>query len=410
MSNKICVAGWHFFDKVYKKIEASGSDIHVVAHRYREVLDRRDIEYSITKNVGLEFGVYDWYLKNIWDGNSNVVFMHDDIIIDKKFDFKDFFKLCEGLDYVIFRNSSKVSGGGRCIYLSSNLLSLLVKEFKGIWYDPNDRGYIWGEHALYDDIYYELGDKKIWRDKLGKHFKITVAHLIEKHKLKKKDIICNKISLCVRGGGKRGYSKLMKVNPYRLSDHSILGSSESNVLSNDISIDGSAREIEGYYKWYDFYFSNIRFENLNILEIGLSDIRHLNLWKDYFVNSDVRGINRTSATEGFLVDRVSNTKFGVNIIIDTGEHKADRISLFEKLFKEMAPGGIYVLENLRKDNNIVDYFKDKIDAVNFNGEFLDKSYEKIVYDNNKDIGSFEKRIASIHFYMGMCFIFKRYCK
>jgi len=51
-----------------------------------------------------------------------------------------------------------------------------------------------------------------------------------------------------------------------------------------------------------------------------------------------------------------------------------------------------------------------IDDINFNGEFEGKNYEDIIYKNNNKIGYLEKRIASIHFYMGICFVFKKYCK
>jgi hypothetical protein len=405
MSNKICIVGWHFFDKFYKKIEKSSVDTHIVAHRYNSILDRRNLNYSVVQNVGLEFGAYDWYIKNVWDKKSGVLFMHDDVFIEKTFDLNNFFKLCGDADYVMFRNGSKVSGGGRCIYLSGKMISLLVKKYDGIWFDKNDRGYIWGEQGFYDEIYYELGEKKIWKDHIGINFKLTTKHLIEKYKLKKKDVISDKISLGVRGKKSGKYSKMLKDDCNRLSDNSLFGSSEGASIESQFEGDISERTIEGYLKWYNFYFSKLKYEALNILEVGSTDEHFLSLWKNYFVNSNVFSL-RKDEIEG----EYHKIPYGADIIIDTGHYDGNRIAIFESLFKQMSPGGIYIIENLRRQNEVVDYFKEKVNDINFNGSYSGKSYEDIIYEKNDKIGFFEKRIASIHFYMGMCFVFKRYCK
>lgn len=408
VSNKTCIVGWHFFDKFYKKIEKSSVDTHIVAHRYNSILDRRNLNYSVVQNVGLEFGAYDWYIKNVWDKKSGVLFMHDDVVIDKSFDMKNFFKLCGDADYVMFRNGSKVSGGGRCIYLSGKMISLLVKKYDGIWFDKNDRGYIWGEQGFYDKIYYELGDKRIWKDHIGINFKLTTKHLIEKYKLKKKDVICDKIRLFVRGKKTGKYSRMLEDDRNRLSDNSLFGSSEEASIESQFEGDTSERTIDGYFKWYNFYFSKLKYEALNILEVGSADVHFLNLWKNYFINSNVFSISGDKL--GSIEDVYQKIPYGADIIIDTGCHEDNRIELFEFLFKEMSPGGIYIIENLRGQNEIVDYFKDKINDINFNGLYRGQSYEDIIYEKNDKIGFFEKRIASIHFYMGVCFVFKRYCK
>ncbi len=396
-------------------IEKSLADVHIVAHRYNKILNSKKLKYSIIKNIGLEFGAYDWYIKNIWDKKSNIVFMHDDIVIDKTFNFNDLFKLSKGKDYVVFRNDLKISGGGRCIYLSNKLISLLVSEYNGIWFDANDRGYIWGDKGFYDEIYYKLGKKEIWKDKIGINFKMTISYLIKKHHLKRKDIVNDKISLCIRGGKKKDFSKIFKSNFMRLSDHSVLCSSESNGFNKNTIMNSYKREKEDYCKWYDFYFSKIKFENFNILKIGYEGGDDLKVWKKYFINSNVYGINGEDVKKEYLQKLCNKIPFGVDIVIDSGRYLHNRISIFENLFGNMNPGGIFVLENLierykNKNNDIINYFKEKIDTINFSGLYQNKSYEEIIYNDDKKIGFFEKRICSIHFYMGFCFVFKRYCK
>mgnify|MGYP003982103799 CR=1 FL=1 len=74
-NNDICIVGWYFWDKFYKKISSSKSSLHVVAHRYRETIENYNISYSVKKNIGLEYGAYDWYIKNKWNGKNNILFI-----------------------------------------------------------------------------------------------------------------------------------------------------------------------------------------------------------------------------------------------------------------------------------------------------------------------------------------------
>ena len=420
MESKICVIGWYFFENFYDEVKKKSKDTHIVAHRYNKILDELKLDYSVIKNIGLEFGAYDYYIKNVWDGKSNVLFMHDDIYLKNKFSFNDMFSFCKGLDHVSFRNNSISSGGGRCLYLSAKIINLFLKEFGGIWFDKNDRGYTFGKLYFYDDIYYSIGEKKIWKDKIGINFKMTLAYFIKKYKIKSKDILYNKIDLCVRGSKKGKFSKMIKSGVLKLNDNSLFGIRISDVLDK--------KDKNRCMKWYDFYLSNIKNENMNVLEIGINNVNSLKIWERYLPNSTLYGItkNKIENTKNKIfvnkelnnndLEKINNKiPYGIDIIIDTGEYDKNRINNFEFLFSKLNAGGIYAIEDLRKsyknkNNDIINYFKEKIDIMNFYGDFEDESYEDIIYKRNKEIGFFEKRIASIHFYLGMCFVFKRYCK
>ncbi len=395
MNDKICVVGWHYFSDFYKKLSQSKSNIHVVAHRYNKILDKKHVNYSVIKNIGLEFGAYDWFIKNVWDGKSNVLFMHDDIIMSKKYDFKDIFSSCKGLDFVSFRNNKKLAGGGRCMYMSGKMICLFINKFGGIWFDKEDRGYTYGKKVFYDDIY---ADKDYFKnkDRIGVKFKLTLRYLIEKYHLKRKNIFDNKITLCVRGENKTDMNEHSGKN---LNDNSIFGIDENSFIS---SLDK-----KDYFKWYDFFFSKIKKENLDIIELGISK-NNLKLWKNYFTNSHIRGLE--NARINSFKETCKNINFGFDIVIDNGNHSENRATLFEELFKKMNPGGIYVLEKLRHNNNLINYLKEKVDIINFNGKYHSLNYEEIVHKHNKKLDFFEKRISSIYFCLDMCFIFKRYCK
>ena len=144
---RICVVGWYFdpkFIQVLQRIQHIHS-VYIVCHKQPDFYF--DIPYYTIPNVGLEFGCYDWYLRTIWDGVSNVLFTHDDTKISGTLDvFKEIALL--GLSYdctYIFRDLSeeKANGGkhGRAIFCSAKFLRhLLLKD--GFWYDKENLGYI----------------------------------------------------------------------------------------------------------------------------------------------------------------------------------------------------------------------------------------------------------------------------
>ncbi len=193
-----------------------------------------------------------------------------------------------------------------------------------------------------------------------------------------------------------------------------------------------------YVKWYKWYFSNIRYEKLNILEIGIQKGYSLLTWNEYFKNSSIFGIDRKKRSgydkelkgngikffigdgsdHNFLSTVVSIVKGGFDIIIDDASHNpSHQISSFEYLFPKLNDGGIYVIEDLQtsyfdeyvsKGVNAVDYFKNLLDDIKFNGKNrYYQNFEVIEEGVIKKATEYEKTIESIHFHMVICFIFKR---
>lgn len=75
----ICVVGWYLYEPLYLQLKmvSKGYSAMVVSHRTdKEYYGLPHVEIP---NIGLEFGAYDYYLKNLWDASSDVLFMHDDI-------------------------------------------------------------------------------------------------------------------------------------------------------------------------------------------------------------------------------------------------------------------------------------------------------------------------------------------
>lgn len=188
---------------------------------------------------------------------------------------------------------------------------------------------------------------------------------------------------------------------------------------------------------YEEHFEKIRNKSLNILEIGILNGSSLKLWKEYFPNSNIFGIdinpdckkyeeNRIKIEIGdqtdckFLEEIISKNKF--DIIIDDGSHIWDHLVItFEFLFPHLNQNGIYVMEDLldcygefhsgEAGINAINFLKNTVDNVNYHGMVF-KPNSKIKAANFKyDIikskkTNYKNYIKSMHFYCGISFIKK----
>lgn len=136
---RICVCGWYFLEhpKVledFKKVNEK-YPVSIVSHQTSkeadEILKKSGLDYQIIPNIGLEWGAYDWYLKNKWDGNNNILFMHDDIYIENVSEFDRLAKLT-GDQYYIFQDEKEDGGNqhhhGRMILLSAKMLKYMSED------------------------------------------------------------------------------------------------------------------------------------------------------------------------------------------------------------------------------------------------------------------------------------------
>lgn len=179
---------------------------------------------------------------------------------------------------------------------------------------------------------------------------------------------------------------------------------------------GNINDKHNYSDYYDLIFSEIRFKNINLLEVGLGSVdENINFhmkymgknykplasllaWRDYFVNGLIYGadidekiLKNHDRIKTFHVDMLNensirnmwkniNTK--MDIIIDDGFHsfEANKL-LFENSFRNLNNEGIYIIEDVhRKPSNIKKfylYFKSK----NINFEIIDLKHSNNLKDN-----------------------------
>lgn len=119
----------------------------------------------------------------------------------------------------------------------------------------------------------------------------------------------------------------------------------------------------GYTRIYDYYLSPVRKDVLNVFEIGIKDGKSLRMWRDYFWNADIYGMDIKNCSkhnekrihtfignQGKEEDLKSLTaKHGVfyDLIVDDGSHmQPDILTSFNTLFDYVYPGGYYIIEDV----------------------------------------------------------------
>lgn len=168
-------------------------------------------------------------------------------------------------------------------------------------------------------------------------------------------------------------------------------------IAKDCGTDKSSL-IHNYCVKYEKYLNFNRLDSIKILEIGVFDGKSLNMWKRFYPNSTVVGVDimerckEYEKTEQNLFIEIGSQdninflnsiikKYGeFDLIIDDGSHQQNHmIFSFSILFPFLKKGGTYIVEDtccsywedfggsLEGKNTSVNYFKNLVDHVNFYG-------------------------------------------
>jgi SAM-dependent methyltransferase len=129
--------------------------------------------------------------------------------------------------------------------------------------------------------------------------------------------------------------------------------------------------------------------NTNFLEIGLYMGESLLMWEEYFINSNVFGVDVSSkfltelikdgghkiiindATKVEILDNFTNIDF--DVIIDDGSHFLnDQIITFNIFKNKIRPGGIFIIEDVEN----IDENKNLFLSLHKNVEIIDNRHIK----------------------------------
>jgi hypothetical protein len=146
---EICICGWHYHQPFYEKITKAKDKFNmtVVAHREGPQLGIRTI---MRPNIGLDWGSYDFFLKNCWYGATDVLFIQDDTEIDDMEELNRISSIpCDQV--FLFSDEEEAAynsyGHGRAFFCSRDFLFEIIKD-GGVYYDKGNTGYIAPGHFL----------------------------------------------------------------------------------------------------------------------------------------------------------------------------------------------------------------------------------------------------------------------
>jgi len=154
------------------------------------------------------------------------------------------------------------------------------------------------------------------------------------------------------------------------------------------------RKWEHYFEIYERYFNKYRNKEVSIMEVGVSQGRSLQMWKDYFgpkakiygidINPECKKLEEDqieifigSQSDRIFLNNLKKQIPKLDILLDDGGHTMDQqIINFQEMFDHIKDNGIYFCEDChtsywkgfgggyKKPNSFIEYTKDWIDALN----------------------------------------------
>lgn len=200
----------------------------------------------------------------------------------------------------------------------------------------------------------------------------------------------------------------------------------------------------GYAPIYDKYFKELRYKNINILEIGFYKGSSARMLEAYFPNAnlyfididqnalDTFGKGLSNRCHLYKIDQsnkdqLTNFIKGLNIefdiIIDDGSHiMHHQIQSFESLYPYLKSNGIYCIEDLQTsywpayqinpNSNVtaISYLQNLVHNLNKYGISVkaNPSPNPSTHEQKfiKELSYYERNIKYIHFYRCLCFVGK----
>jgi len=173
---------------------------------------------------------------------------------------------------------------------------------------------------------------------------------------------------------------------------------------------------------YWAYFKNLQEQTKSVLEIGVESGNSLYVWRDFFPNARIFGIDKnpecvklTNEDNRIIVKcgdqsdveflkKINKQAGGFDIIIDDGSHCPEhQILTFETLFPLMRSNGIYVCEDM--SNGVfkaIDYFAGLTRNINYYEPVEKWHYSSYFKEGNY----FDNNIIGIYFGRWIVFVLK----
>ena len=195
-----------------------------------------------------------------------------------------------------------------------------------------------------------------------------------------------------------------------------------SILSSLWEYNRASKQGHNYLPLYHRHFNEIRMQVKRVLEIGVQTDSSIRMWKDYFPNAEIYGLDIEPNCKQFEEDRIkivigdqsdrnvlSTLPDDFDIIIDDGSHIPEhQVGSFLYLFQhKMNSRGIYVVEDCECRPATVDFFARMTPLVNFwpNGFEGSRWPELNSFDEYTD-NYFALNLLGVTFYRYIVFIDK----
>jgi hypothetical protein len=198
-------------------------------------------------------------------------------------------------------------------------------------------------------------------------------------------------------------------------------------------VDKSSR-VHGYTRAYERHLAPLRQRPIKLLEIGIGDGASLRMWRDYFPQARIYGLDvvdckrldggsiRTfqgGQADEDVLERLLHATGALDVVIDDGSHRwADQIASFQKVYPHLTPGGVYAIEDLHTsywdryesgEQSTVDFLCDLVDELNLHGR---SGYGSLKNDPAQaavwqEMNVYQRTVESITFYKSLVFVQKQ---
>jgi SAM-dependent methyltransferase len=189
-----------------------------------------------------------------------------------------------------------------------------------------------------------------------------------------------------------------------------------------------------YTRHYERHFGPMRDKPVRLLEMGVGEGGSLRMWRDYFANGRIFGLEmetgkhpelsaitifQGSQTDEKLLATIAGETGGFDIVIDDASHRwSDQIASFKALFPHVRAGGYYVIEDLHTSywekyrsggQSTIAFLKELVDDVNLHGK---SGYGTPINDPEfralqRSLTDLQRTIESITFYKSIVFVRKK---
>ena len=79
----------------------------------------------------------------------------------------------------------------------------------------------------------------------------------------------------------------------------------------------SSKNISGFIELYQKYFSGYKDEKINLLEIGVDNGDSLRIWREYFINANICGIDKDKKNFNILLNTINSGVLPIIFILLT---------------------------------------------------------------------------------------------